>query len=65
MDYDLPGHLSDQASDLIQRLLEENPLNRASIDSIWKHDYMINTSSQILIYNIMDAHSGSVSDWER
>ncbi|KAE8338122.1 kinase-like domain-containing protein [Aspergillus arachidicola] len=35
--FDIPSHLSPEASDLIQNILEKKPENRISMEDIWSH----------------------------
>lgn len=53
-DYVMPPYLSDNAKDLIDKLLKKNPKDRICLRDIHKHPFIMNIERNKL-YNVSDA----------
>lgn len=47
-DYVMPPHLSDNAKDLIDKLLKKNPKDRIRLQDIQKHPFIMNVEKKRL-----------------
>jgi len=47
-DYEMPSHLSDNAKDLIDKLLKKNPKDRIYLRDIQKHPFIANVEKNRL-----------------